>query len=405
MGNGSEHPLGRAAAVLFLLSALHAVCAQTGASEGWRDASEPARASSALERAWSLACAIPDDKDQAKAQERVALARLESDDPGAAEAGAAGIEGWRRGSVLAAVAVWHAEHGNAREARRLADDTARLADGLQDWQRDRVQLQTAHARAMLGDLDLARDSRALYATNDACLGRAEAAYAVGLAHEGRMDEAREVLTGAGPRAGIETAAQRSGGFLLVADRAADPAQASNLIEQAWQSLTNVPGYLRVELQLKVVDAWNDRGARPRARQLLAEISSRVEQGTLSGHILTPLKAAVALRWAQSGAVTNALSLVQAIEPLVGPAGGLQTIEQPAVWAALGEVRQAAGDAAGARAAFHRAIDTAASLANARPRALAGVDVSLALHRSGIGNEEVVQSLDRLLASFHAPQTP
>ena len=112
-----------------------------------------------LHLAWQAASAMPLEphaKSRSRAQETVALACLNMDQPSLARKFARGIADWRRGSVLADYAHYCADHGHADEALAHITLAEEVADNLgrdeaqQEWRRDTIWLKVASTYAELG---------------------------------------------------------------------------------------------------------------------------------------------------------------------------------------------------------------------------------------------------------------
>jgi hypothetical protein len=79
------------------------------------------------------------------------------------------------------------------------------------------------------------------------------------------------------------------------------------------------------------------------------------------------------------------------------------IDRPALYAVVAASWQSVGDPGESRRLFDRAFEAAASLQNARPRALAVVEICRALGRARIPLDEATRwRLDALLAGLRAP---
>jgi hypothetical protein len=371
---------------------------------GWRLASRPAPpapADAALELGWRFACAITDDdKDLASSQEKIALAYLKAGHPDRAESCAESIANWRKGTTLAAIAAWHAENGDVEKAQALlarAEDEVNRSD---EWQKDRIMVQAARTRALLNrEKDMAR-LKEHYEANRDYVGEASAYHALTLARTGQGTNALQALEDLASSTYFDTTVWRAEGYLLVARSGALPDDAvTNALDLAWTSATNIAGHRRLEFQLDVADAFADRGDTERAAEMVAHVTQRTIGVPYPGHIKVPVLNEIALRWARLGWADRVAEVTTAAEALIPTE--LQNIEQPAAYAGLAEAWALTGDRARAKEYVTRAMDQASQLINLRPRALACVDISLALARSGMDDGEMLQRLDRLLATFGA----
>lgn len=112
-----------------------------------------------LEMAFRTASALPANphiKARSRAQEEVVSACLDLRQPERATEYLQALESWRRGTALAKVGLYHAEHGAVAEAERClaqaeAIACATAAEPLQQgWRVDRIRAGIARARVALG---------------------------------------------------------------------------------------------------------------------------------------------------------------------------------------------------------------------------------------------------------------
>lgn len=111
-----------------------------------------------IELAASAAETIPHDKPRATASEEVALAALRMDAPSLALAYTRRVENWRRGSLIADLAMYFTEQGEMELAERLADRAFRIARGTeaedpQSWRRARIATKAGHVYILCGRSD------------------------------------------------------------------------------------------------------------------------------------------------------------------------------------------------------------------------------------------------------------
>jgi len=131
-----------------------------------------------LQLAFQAASALPMDphkKSRGKAQEIVALACLDLDQPTMAREFATHIADWRRGAVLADYAHWMAVHGDAAEAKKYVEFADQIARDVgrdatdQEWRRDTIRNKMARALAAAHDL---AEAQKVAATIDPSSGQA-----------------------------------------------------------------------------------------------------------------------------------------------------------------------------------------------------------------------------------------
>lgn len=160
-------------AVAFVCPSTELVAAPLPQSEAPREARKESKQDAPIEQfrrdllylAFRAASALPlnpHTKSRGKAQEKVALACLDLDQPTMAIEFSKHIADWRRGAVLADTAHWLAVHGAPDQARKqleLADQLARdvaNSPSAQEWRRDTILFKMARACAALGDMTEAR---------------------------------------------------------------------------------------------------------------------------------------------------------------------------------------------------------------------------------------------------------
>ena len=109
-------------------------------------------------------------------------------------------------------------------------------------------------------------------------------------------------------------------------------------------------------------------------------------------------AQLAVRWGLLREAERVAACERAAEPLIRQ---LQAIEQPALFALLGEAWARLGDTQKGLTYYEHAMALAGQLTNPRPRAMAGVDICLSLERARLRHRPVSEGLNRLLAGFGA----
>lgn len=140
------------------------------------------------------------------------------------------------------------------------------------------------------------------------------------------------------------------------------------------------------------------GARAQAQGWLENVSSNVLNSTGPAHLKAPLVAQLATAWANLGQADRLAECDRTAEPLIRQ---LQNIEQPALFAAVGEAWARLGDTQKALTYYEHALALAGVLTNSRPRAIACVDICLSLDRARLRHRQIGDSLNRLLAGFGA----
>jgi tetratricopeptide (TPR) repeat protein len=356
-----------------------------------------------MDYAWQFACAITTDAyDRALYQERVALEFLKRGDVERALVCAAEMENWRRGTVLAKVAADLARKGKRRRAEELLQEAQAVLDETEDWPRDRLRVLMAEAEALLGRDEGMDDLSRKYADSRDYGGQVRAYRALGRVHRGRRDEALSVLAEIAETPHFDVAVWHVRGHRLVAE-AGSPSRdvATNALERAWAATARVGGNMRFDLQLEVVDAMLALEEVERAKSMLGEFGTKLDASRFPAHITVDLLADSAARWARAGVTEKAVELAREAEAL--GRSELPEWDYPQLYARLLQVYGLAGDREQALSYFDLALQNARKQVNPRPRAIDGVDISLALGRCGLDEKTTRDGLSRLLASFDVAQ--
>ncbi len=359
-----------------------------------------AAADDPLRAGWQFACAITNDaKDRATCQELVALAHLVRGECDKALELGERIENWRKGVVLAEAAAVLAEKGKTNAALERAGQAETLARAIQDWQRDRILVRVVKTKALLGrEEEVSRWSR-FYGGNRDYRGEVVTYQALALAQQGLVTNALAALDGLADTTHLDVSSWRAHGYMLLAKAGhLDAAQTSNALAQAWAAAERIPGSKRWDVQMELAEAALARGEAALARMWLDGVSSNVLTGEIPAHLKAPLTAKLAVRWGVLGQAERLAECERVAEPLIRQ---LQAIEQPALFAVLGEAWARLGDHQKASTYYEHALELAGQLTNLRPRAIACVDICLSLERARLRHRPVSEGLNRLLADFGA----
>lgn len=363
-----------------------------------------AKSDDPLDAGWRFACAITNDaQDRAACQERIALALLERGECDKALKLGAQIDDWHKGTVLAEAAARLAQAGRTNEAMQRTAQAEAIAVGIQDWQRDFILVRAAKAKAFLGKGEDVERWNDFYQSNRDYRGQVAAYRALALARAGQITNALAALEALADTTFLDVSSWRVSGYLLLAKEGRlSAAQTTNALMAAWVASERVPGNKRWDLQMNLAEAVATSGNRALAREWLAGVSSNLLSGGTSTSLPSRVSAALLGRLAvQHAGVKDAqwvAACARAAEPLIGQ---LQSIEQPAVLALFGEAWVRQGDVAKGLGYYARAMETAGRLINARPRALACVDICLSLDRAPLRHQQISAGLNRLLAGFGA----
>jgi tetratricopeptide (TPR) repeat protein len=353
-----------------------------------------------LAAGWRFACAITNDADdRAECQDRVALTYLSRGDADRALELGERIENWRKGVVLAEAAAHLAQTGRTKAALEHTAQAEAIGRDIQDWQRDRVLVRVAKTKAFLGNAENVGRLSAFYRSNQDYRGEVAAYHALALARDGQVTNALAALDELADGKGFDVSSWRANGYLLLATSGRlDGPQTSNALALAWAASETVPGTRRREIQMELTAEAVALGARAQARGWLENIASNVLNSTGPAHLKAPLAAKLAVGWAQIGQVERLADCERAAEPLIRQ---LQKIEQPALFALLGEARARLGDVQKGLTYYEHSLELAGQLTNPRPRAIACVEICLSLDRARLRHRQISEGLNRLLAGFGA----
>ena len=368
---------------------------------------EPGRESTALEAldlGFKFASAIETDpKGKGGAQTGIILAYLKRGELEAAMRKAASVEGWWRGVALAEVAVKLAADGRDDEARefiRRAEEVRSTVDG---WESPRISSHVAHAHALLGDLERTREAAKKVAEEDPreYTGQAVAAVAESHAERGNYDKAMAelaVLEGDGE---LLTAWWRTSGYLAIGrKRDFTDEQRLAALEAAKSAAAAVPGWQRVDALRLVAEELHAMGQHAAAVETLDEAESIF--GPAEGESARPptLLSELASSWTRVGEQDRARALLEEAERSTRR---LPVIDQPGLDSRIAIAYMELGDEAAGGRTLDIAIERAAKLTNARPRALAVVEICRQIGLFGLAlSDRDRKRLDALFAGLRAP---
>lgn len=341
------------------------------------------RPRSTLDWGFEFASAIAsDEKDRARAQEAVTLERAMTGDPDGAAVEAGRVEGWRQGVAYAEVAAEMARRGRSDEARALLARAEAVRSRTEGWQGVRIESHILWARTLSGDPSVTPEAAAgLAASDKQYSGKAGAAAAVTLARHGRVNEALEALAGVDAAFDPESAWWKFHGH-LEASRVGtlSKKEQRRFLEGGRAAATELAPWQRAENLPTLAAAYRKAGRKKEARACLEEAETIAVGLSDREPLKGPLVAEVARGWAAQGDPARARRLLSSLDASVEK---VPVIEQPAVLANLAGAWKAAGDAAGAARYLDDALARAEALENARPRALAVVEVCRAMARFGL----------------------
>jgi tetratricopeptide (TPR) repeat protein len=385
----------------FAVAILTVGLAATAAAHG---NDKPSARLDALDFGFKFASAIETDpKGKGAAQTGIVLAYLKRGEIEAAMRDAANVEGWWRGVALAEVAVKFADEGRDDEARELIRRAEEVRSTVNGWENPRISSHIAHAHALLGDVDRTRETAKKVAEEDSreYTGQAVAAVAESLAEKGDYDRAMAELDVLEGDQELLTAWWRTSGYLAIArKRDFTDQQRANALEAAKSAAVAVPGWQRVDALRLVAEELHALGRHAAAVETLDTAESIFEPEEDQPGRPPTLLSELASSWARVGEEKRARALLEEAEKSTQR---LPVIDQPGLEARIAMAYMELGDEAAGRRTLDIALERAAKLTNARPRALALVEIC---RQAGLYGLELSAAdrtrLDSLLAGLVAP---
>lgn len=353
-----------------------------------------------LEAAWQFACAITNDpSDLAECQERVARAYLARGDYNTALKRGDQIANWRKAVVLAEAAALLAESGKTNAALERIVQAEAIARPIEDWQRDLILVRAVKAKALLGQVvEVGRVSQ-FYQGNRDYRGEVAAYHALSLARGGQITNAFGILNGLAGATNLDVSGWCANGYLLLAKSGQmEGAQVSDAFAQAWVAAEQCPGWQRMDVQLGLVESAAACGQADLARSWLDAVTSNVLTGRVPSHIKPPLLSQLSVRWGLLGQAERVAECARVADPLIRQ---LQSIDQPAPLALLGEAYVRLGDKPRGLSYYEQAMTVTEGLINRRPRAMACVAICLSLERARMRPSQLGDKVSHLLLSFGA----
>lgn len=366
-------------------------------------ARSPAADAEALDRAFAFATAIvSDDEDRGKAQESVVLDYLSIGAVDEALERARRVDGWRRGTALADLATSLAKMGRIEKAKGLVDEADELRKSITGWQERRIAAHLAQALAATGDLGRSQQlASELAAADRQYAGQAVAVVASGRAARGEFAKAMDDLRALDKERDIDVAWWRTAGYLEIARRdSVAREERRRALGEARRSAEGITGWKRAEALQSIAAEMRLAGEADAARAALDEADGIVVTLPDTLPVKGALLSNLARAWAGLGEERRARGLLKRAEAAVPDA---LVIDRPGIQANLATSYLAIGDERRARAKFDRALASAEKLENARPRALASVEICRAMGRNRFPLDSSLRArLERLLGGLKEP---
>lgn len=383
----------------FLLTVALALCAAGSANT--RGSST---APGALDWAFRFASAIVSDpKDMGKAQAAVAWDYATLGSWREATDAADRVEGWRRGTSYADLAMALAKAGRKDEARAMIEKAERFRQSVTGWQNPRIAAHVANAWAALGEFEKAEGLASAVALEDAqqYAGRTAATLASSRASQSDYDGAVAALDGLAGAKDVDDAWWRTVGYLDVARQTSFSRQErEKALAAARTAADSIPTWKKAEALESIADEYRKQRFTKEAREAVAEAERILVALPDTMPIKAPLLSNCARAWGELGKKQRARALLNRVEAL---APTVQSIDRPAVYGNAASSFALLGDTASARRLYGVALDEAGSLVNARPRALAVVEICRSMGRAGLPLDAATsERLDTLYKGLKDP---
>ena len=325
-----------------------------------------------------VAATIPTDphlKDRARALQAVSTAAMKAGDIEGAAAVAREIPNWRRGVVLAELAIESAKAGDRTSAERFLEEAARaekdaaadVASG-QEWRRDRIRVAMAQAHELLGASDAAK--RLEQGVVNAEVGKVDAVRA-GSGPAEAFDERLAALDGLLAQGTFDVVRNACRALTELHRRHASESDRRAAIERriraAWSLL---PISERVSLLLALSTGSAAAGDRATAIAFATEARDVVSAQRWLLEDEVPLQAAIAGAFVAAADLDTARRIAAAAGAAYEQGrSNIADVFRAAAIRPLAEAWASIGDRTEALRLYRMAIEDGALNANARPRAL------------------------------------
>ena len=345
-----------------------------------------------------------DAKDRERAQEAVVLDVAMLGHLDEASRRADRIEGWRRGVAYAEIAKMLAKRNRLPEARASLAKAEQVASGVEGWQGPRIESHVAQARALVDGMDAPAVTTGRLEQDDELQYRGLTAVLRATAHaaKGEFDPAMAQLTKASQETAIEVSWPMVQAYLdLARHPSLTPAQRSQTLDAARAAVSRIPEQIsRLDAMEALAEGYREAGLREPAVSVLAEFHAQVSSLSDATLLKAPFLAGEARSRARLGDRGSALEIL-ADASRIGSSAYL--VDRPAVLANVAAAYHVAGDSASAQATLDAALSTAEGLVNARPRALAFIEIGRVLARFDLPMSTPVRGrFERGLSGLKAP---
>jgi tetratricopeptide (TPR) repeat protein len=346
-----------------------------------------------------------DARDREMAQEAVVLDIAMKGLLDEAMRRADGVEGWRRGVAYAEIAKMLAKKGRVDEAKVLIAKALEVAKGTSEgWQGPRVEAHAAQAQTLVGGMEATRSTTERLEQDDTLQygGLTAVLRATSYAAKGEFAPAMAALEAAGKDTAIEIAWPMTQAYLDLARRPEwTAAQRLQVLEAAQAAASGIQERIsKLDALEAIADACRQADLGVKAREVLDVFHADVAVLTDATVLKAPYLASEARLRARLGEREKARAI---LEEALRIGSQAYPIDRPAVLANVAAGWHVAGDATRAAEVLDSALGFAEGLVNARPRALAFVEIARVLARYDVPMGDPVRvRFQRALAGLKAP---
>ncbi len=320
-----------------------------------------------LEIAFRAASAIPSDphiKSRSQAQAGVVTACLALNQPQRALGYIERIDDWRRGTAYADLAMHCLQRGYKTNVEAYLGTALKIAEGAEDWRKDRIVDQVAVVRAMsrpAADFD------------------AETAALAKMVSSQQFDVLKEALAT----------------YVRLFDRVYSDVERRTTVEASIRaSWDKIPGFVRLDLLMDMIEHCLAHSDRTKALDLVKEAREIADSTSWQPTIEIPVKAKLArLRFLAGDPERASEEAKDALELFDAKRDQIANIYRAQTLRPIAEAHRAMGKADIAMDLYARAVEAGVENPNSRPRAedLAATCCSMATQ----GAEPSLELLSRI----------
>jgi tetratricopeptide (TPR) repeat protein len=335
----------------------------------WPIPTKPGEAT--LLKALEFASAIQSDpKDRAKAQESIVMDLIQLGALEKAQKQIEKIDGWRRGVASALMAEHLAKFGKSREVSNWIQKAESFRKKVDGWEGARIDAHISRAYAALGEVEKVRVLAGSLAFEEGI--KAQIAEAIAQGSKGNFDQAMAILQAFNSSQDYETSWWRTQAYTsLSRETEFSMDWRRKALDAAYESAKGIGGWKCLEALLEISSIYHSYTQTDKAREIAQWIESQLLKPPLESVLKAPLLPKLAGLWAVLGEFQKSKVLLEKAREVIPL---IQDIDKPAAYASLAESYHVMGDHDQARHYYEYSLESAGRLVNARPRALAAIEI-------------------------------